>query len=170
MMVWGQENQRPCPHTIHQGQRGDVDQARTPAAAAASHHSAQPTFLFMGCDLDKGIPTMTSIAGVDPRTGTALPAVAEATSTNQVDAIVSAAAGATAELDLWGRHARAGMLDTMAEHIEDARRDLVATAESETGFTTVKLDAELTRSVYQLRFFGQVIRDGAYLEATIDPA
>ncbi len=62
------------------------------------------------------------------------------------------------------------MLENMAAAVEHHRQDLVATAASETGFTTAKLEGELTRAIYQLRFFGQVVRDGGYLEATIDPA
>jgi NADP-dependent aldehyde dehydrogenase len=113
---------------------------------------------------------MTSIAGVDPRTGTPLPPVAKTASSDQVDAIARGAASAAPELASWERTARAAMLDNMAAAVEHHRQDLVAAAASETGFTTTKLEGELTRTVYQLRFFGQVVREGGYLEATIDPA
>lgn len=113
---------------------------------------------------------MTSIAGVDPRTGTALPAVAESTTTSEVDRIVSAAAQLAPTFEGYGRERRAALLDVMADAIESDRDELVTTAATETGFGTAKLNGELTRAAYQFRFFGEVLREGGYLEATIDTA
>lgn len=113
---------------------------------------------------------MTYAAGVDPRTATPLPAVTEEASEQQVDIIAERAATAAAGLEAMGRHGRGELLDTMAEAVEHHRDELIEIAALETGFTTAKLDGELTRAAYQLRFFADVIRDGSYLEATIDRA
>jgi len=113
---------------------------------------------------------MTHVAGVDPRTATALPAVTDDTPDHQVDTIVEQAAAASAGLEDMGRHGRGEVLDAMAEAVEQHRDELVKSAALETGFATGKLDGELTRAAYQLRFFADVIRDGSYLEATIDRA
>ncbi len=113
---------------------------------------------------------MTYAAGVDPRTANPLPAVTEETSEQQVDNIAERAATACAGLEAMGRHGRGELLDTMADAVERHRDELVETAALETGFTTGKLEGELTRAGYQLRFFADVIRDGGYLEATIDRA
>ncbi|UNB52572.1 aldehyde dehydrogenase (NADP(+)) [Mycolicibacterium sp. YH-1] len=113
---------------------------------------------------------MTHVAGVDPRTATPLPAVTEETPDHQVDTIAEHAAAASAGLEAMGRDGRGELLDAMAEAVEQHRDELVRTAALETGFATAKLDGELTRAAYQLRFFADVIRDGSYLEATIDRA
>ncbi|MCV7226959.1 aldehyde dehydrogenase (NADP(+)) [Mycolicibacterium komossense] len=113
---------------------------------------------------------MTRIAGVDPRTAATLPAVVEATPDHQVDTIAEIAAAAAAGLEAMGRHGRGELLDAMADATERHRDELVKTAALETGFAVGKLDGELTRAVYQLRFFADVLRDGSYLEATIDRA
>lgn len=113
---------------------------------------------------------MTVVAGVDPRTGSPLPAVAEETTPAEVDRIAANAAAAASGLEALGRHGRADLLDRMAYAVETRRDELVRTASLETGFTITKLGAELTRAVFQLRFFGEVIREGSYLEATIDHA
>jgi NADP-dependent aldehyde dehydrogenase len=113
---------------------------------------------------------MTHVAGVDPRTATALPAVTEETTDREVDAIADHAAAASAALEAMGRHGRGELLDAMARAVEQHRDELIEAAALETGFATGKLDGELTRAAYQLRFFADLIRDGSYLEATIDHA
>ncbi|AQT81867.1 aldehyde dehydrogenase (NADP(+)) [Mycolicibacterium litorale] len=113
---------------------------------------------------------MTDVSGVDPRTATRLPVVTEATTDDQVDRIAEQSALASAALEAMGRVGRAALLDAMADAVERHRTRLVETAALETGFTTAKLEAELTRAAYQLRFFADVARDGSYLEATIDRA
>jgi NADP-dependent aldehyde dehydrogenase len=113
---------------------------------------------------------MTTVAGVDPRTATPLSPVAEETGDHEVDRISKRAAAAAEALEALGRAGRADMLAGMAAAVEARRAELVEVATRETGFTTAKLDGEVTRAAYQLRFFGDVLRDGGYLEATIDPA
>jgi NADP-dependent aldehyde dehydrogenase len=113
---------------------------------------------------------MTVVAGVDPRTAAPLPGVAEASTPEQVDGLARAAAAAADTLAALGRHHRADLLDGLADAVEDRRAELVDTASRETGFADAKLNAELTRACFQLRFFGEVLREGSYLEATIDPA
>ena len=113
---------------------------------------------------------MAPVAGVDPRTATPLPPVAEPTTAKGVNRIARDAADASRPLEMLGREPRAVLLEAMAAAIEKHREDLVAIASSETGFGTVKLDAELTRAAFQLRFFSGVLREGGYLEAAIDHA
>jgi len=69
-----------------------------------------------------------------------------------------------------GRAGRAEVLDTIAASLETSRTELVATAEAETGLGQGRLDSELTRAILQFRMFGDVLRDGGYLEAAIDHA
>ncbi len=113
---------------------------------------------------------MTAVAGVNPRTAAPLPAVTEESSPADVDATVSAAAQSATALVGLGRAGRARLLEAIADAVESSRADLVGIAATETGFTTTKLDGELTRAVFQFRFFAEVIREGGYLEAMIDTA
>ncbi|HKV18032.1 MAG TPA: aldehyde dehydrogenase family protein, partial [Mycobacterium sp.] len=113
---------------------------------------------------------MTAVAGFNPRTAESLPAVAEESTPSDVDAKATAAAQSASALVDAGRAGRAGLLKAIADAIESHRGALVSTAATETGFTTAKLDGELTRTVFQFRFFAEVVREGSYLEAMIDTA
>jgi NADP-dependent aldehyde dehydrogenase len=112
----------------------------------------------------------TMIAGHDPRTGAALPPVAEAMSTADVDRIAGAAADAFALIRHRDRTLRAELLRAIADQVEAHRTELVQTAMTETGFLQAKLDGELTRAAYQFRLFAEVVEEGSFLEVTIDPA
>ncbi len=113
---------------------------------------------------------MTAVAGIDPRTAQPLPAVAEESTPSDVDTIANGAARSAAALVDLGRAGRAQLLEAIADAVDASRSDLVGTAASETGFTTIKLDGELTRTVFQFRFFAEVIREGGYVEAMVDTA
>jgi NADP-dependent aldehyde dehydrogenase len=113
---------------------------------------------------------MTTVAGVDPRTATPLSPVAEETGNDEVNRVTERAAASAEALDALGRDGRAGLLAGMAAAVEAHRSELVDVATSETGFTTAKLDGEVTRAAHQFRFFADVLRDGGYLEAIIDTA
>jgi NADP-dependent aldehyde dehydrogenase len=69
-----------------------------------------------------------------------------------------------------GRGGRAAMVRAMADALEADRELLVETADRETALGPTRLNGELTRTTFQLRFFADVVDDGAYLEATIDHA
>lgn len=83
---------------------------------------------------------------------------------------VEAAAAASTALAAQSRYWRAGLLEALASALEAERAAIVAIAEAETGYSPDKLNAELTRTTFQLTFFAGVLREGSYLEATIDPA
>ncbi len=113
---------------------------------------------------------MTAVAGIDPRTAQRLPAVTEESTSADVERIASDAAKSAAALSGLDRARRAQFLDAIADAVEARRADLVSTAAAETGFPTAKLDGEVTRTAFQFGFFAEVIREGGYLEAMIDPA
>ena len=58
----------------------------------------------------------------------------------------------------------------MAEELEADAAILVALAHEETALPLARLEGELRRTAFQLRFFGDVILDGSFLDATIDHA
>ena len=62
------------------------------------------------------------------------------------------------------------MLRAMADALEADRETARRDADRETALGAPRLNGELTRTTFQLRFFADVIEDGAYLEAAIDHA
>ncbi|VFR56397.1 Ketoglutarate semialdehyde dehydrogenase [plant metagenome] len=65
---------------------------------------------------------------------------------------------------------RAQFLETIAQNILDLGDALPERAHLETGLPLARLQGERGRTVGQLRLFARVIRDGYFLDATIDPA
>jgi NADP-dependent aldehyde dehydrogenase len=106
----------------------------------------------------------------DPRTAKPVADVGLETSAADVSRLCERATDATAQLEALGRNGRAAMLRAMADALEADRTILVETADRETALGTPRLNGELTRTTFQLRFFADVIEDGGYLEATIDHA
>lgn len=111
---------------------------------------------------------MGDITSIDPRTGTAVETVATETTAAQAREICARSATATAALSALSITARATLLDAMANVLDEHRDRLVALADRESALGTARLDGELTRTANQLRLFAAVLRDGSYLEATID--
>ena len=112
----------------------------------------------------------TTLSTTDPRTGARTDSGIEPTSDEGVDAIVEIAVGAAEQLEQRDRAWRAGLLDTLADVLEERREQLVATAEAETGLTSARLNGELTRTTFQFRLFAEAVREGGYLEVAIDHA
>jgi NADP-dependent aldehyde dehydrogenase len=112
---------------------------------------------------------MTVVASTDPRTGMQSEVVAEETNPAEVDRLCAAAAEAAPWLESAGREFRAGLLRRMADALEARGDEVVALADRETGIGPTRLGGELKRTCYQLRLFADVLVEGSYLEATIDP-
>jgi NADP-dependent aldehyde dehydrogenase len=112
---------------------------------------------------------MSDVLSIDARTGEAV-SVYPITSAAELDTILDAAARATAGLDTLGRLGRARMLRAGATALEQARTTIVDAADRESALGRTRLDGELTRTWYQLRFFADVIEEGSYLELAIDHA
>lgn len=113
---------------------------------------------------------MTTVHSIDPRTHANVEAVAAETSAAEVATLVATAADAAPALESLGRAGRARMLRAMADALEDDRELLVRVTDRETALGTTRLDGELTRTTFQLRFFAEVVEDGEYVGATIDHA
>lgn len=65
---------------------------------------------------------------------------------------------------------RAALLDQLADVLDAAGDELVPLAARESRLPEARLVGELARTTGQLRFFGAVLRDGAWLDAVIDTA
>lgn len=84
--------------------------------------------------------------------------------------VLSAAANAHAVWSATPPADRAAVLDGVADALEEAVDSLVAAAMEETHLPEARLRGEVKRTAFQLRLFGTVLRDGAYLDARIDHA
>ena len=113
---------------------------------------------------------MTNVTTTDPRTAITTETGIAVTSDEHVAAITAAAANAFREMRARPREWRAALLRGLADCLEERRAELVLTAQSETGLAEQRLGGELTRTVFQLRLFAEVVLDGGYLEAIIDHA
>lgn len=111
---------------------------------------------------------MTSLAGIDPRTGAPVGEPIAVTSPKQLETLLSAAdrdrndcASATPE-------ARSGWLLSFAESLEARRTELVDAADLETALGRPRLNGELDRTIGQIRLFVDVLNDGSFLNVIID--
>ncbi|WP_158863955.1 aldehyde dehydrogenase family protein [Leifsonia sp. AG29] len=66
------------------------------------------------------------------------------------------------------RAERSRWLEALAASLEADRDELVALAARETHLAETRLTGEVARTAAQLRFFGAVVREGAYLEAVVE--
>lgn len=106
----------------------------------------------------------------NPATGESLePDFCEATS-REVDAALAAASEAftaTTQLDpRWP----AKLLDRAADRVMDLGDALFERAEAETALPRARLTSERVRTVNQLKLFAELVRDGSWVDATIDTA
>jgi len=65
---------------------------------------------------------------------------------------------------------RAKFLETIAERIMDIGPALIERASQESGLPAARIEGERGRTCNQLRLFAKVVRDGHFLEATLDSA
>jgi alpha-ketoglutaric semialdehyde dehydrogenase len=65
---------------------------------------------------------------------------------------------------------RAAFLESIADNIMALGDELIARGMAESGLPEARLQGERARTVGQLRLFARVVRDGLFLDATIDPA
>lgn len=108
--------------------------------------------------------------GFDPAAGRELsPQISEASAEDVVDACRLAAEAAEPFAALQPE-TRATFLETAAQAVLDIGDGLIETAMAETGLPRARLENERIRTVNQLRMFAAELRDGHWLDATIDPA
>jgi NADP-dependent aldehyde dehydrogenase len=113
---------------------------------------------------------MTTVSSTNPATGATIELAINESTTDEVNALARRASAAAP--DLAGRPLvwRAGMLRAMAGELEADATNLVAVAHDETALPLPRLEGELRRTAFQLRFFADVVEDGAFLDATVDHA
>ncbi len=114
--------------------------------------------------------TDDAVQGIDPRTGRPSGEPIPFTARDELDAIAASAAAAFEAWSATPAVGRAAALDLIADRLDEGADKLVEIADAETGLGAVRLTGEVTRTSNQLRLFGDVLRDGGYVEAIVSPA
>ncbi len=92
------------------------------------------------------------------------------TTTEQLESVLTAAAGAAVPMAASLPADRAGWIQAAADALDAAAGELVPIAISETGLPETRLTGEVARSSGQLRMFADVLAEGSLLELVIDTA
>jgi NADP-dependent aldehyde dehydrogenase len=110
------------------------------------------------------------VISVNPATGVERELSIEETTPAEVNALADRAASvalAYADQPLtW----RSNFLHAMADELESHSAALVEIANDETALGTPRLEGELRRTAFQLRFFADVVLDGSFLAVSVDHA
>lgn len=110
------------------------------------------------------------ITSSNPTTGDVTTLDLDETTAAQVAERCAAAAEATTTYAQRPLAWRADLLDAIAASLEADAATIIALADAETGLGEGRLTGELKRTCFQFRFFADVVRDGGFLEASIDHA
>jgi 2,5-dioxopentanoate dehydrogenase len=112
----------------------------------------------------------TPIHALNPSTGRELEPAYPYGDQSHVDAACSAAAAAFAVYRSTTAEQRARFLEAIAANIEATREDIIARAVAESGLPEARITGEVGRTTGQLRLFAEVLREGSWTGARIDPA
>jgi 2,5-dioxopentanoate dehydrogenase len=107
---------------------------------------------------------------INPASNEAIEPDFYAASSAELDQAVQAAAAAFADFRLRPPVQRAQLLETIASEIESLGDGLLQRCQAETGLPLARLQGERGRTCGQLRLFAQVVREGSWVDARIDPA
>jgi len=108
--------------------------------------------------------------GVDPTTGAHLEPVYHCASLADLNHAADLAEEAFVSYRKLSGHERGRFLRRIADGIEAIVPELVARANSETALPEARLKSESARTINQLRLFAQVVEEGSWVNARIDPA
>jgi NADP-dependent aldehyde dehydrogenase len=107
---------------------------------------------------------------VNPATGEHLEPAFQEAGAADVAAACELAANAFPELSESAPSVRARFLQSVANQIMGLGEALIERAVAETGLPRARLENERARTVGQLEFFADIVREGAWIDATIDQA
>lgn len=106
----------------------------------------------------------------DPLTGEVIGPVFISATAGEVSRAVVEAGRAFDVYRLKGREERAEFLERIADEIEALGDELLERCGAETRYPMIRLRAERQRTTDQLRFLAGVVREGSWVDATIDSA
>jgi len=129
--------------------------------------------MLLGQSILNGEPregTGEAFQGFDPANGTRLDPVYQSASAEDVDLAAGLADDAFAIYGKLAGSDKARFLRHIAAGIESIASELVGRAHLETALPKPRLQGEVSRTVNQLRLFAQVVEEGSWAMARIDPA
>ena len=124
--------------------------------------------MFIGARAVQG--SQGEVRAVNPETGETLEPAYRGATREQLDEACRLAWEAFDAYRATDPERRASFLERVAQNILDLGEELVARTIAESGLPRPRIEGERGRTVGQLRLFAQVVRDGRYVEARIDPA
>ncbi len=89
---------------------------------------------------------------------------------NEMNIVMKQSAAAFAAYRQTSDESKALFLETIAQHIEALGDALIEQASAETHLPTARLTGERGRTTMQLRMFAQMLREGSWVEASVDTA
>jgi NADP-dependent aldehyde dehydrogenase len=113
---------------------------------------------------------VTDVISINPSTGEVRALGIAESSDDEVLAATQRAAQALDDYSNRPLRWRAGLLRAIAEELESDAANLVSIANAETALPAARLEGELKRTAFQLRFFADVVTEGSFVSATIDHA
>ncbi len=123
--------------------------------------------ILIGARTHRGARTF---AAVDPATGAAIGPDFQEADAGHVEAACALAAEAFSKFRDLAPETRAAFLEAVADEIAALGDALVERAMRESGLPRARLEGERGRTIGQLRLFASVLRDGGWMDVTIDPA
>jgi NADP-dependent aldehyde dehydrogenase len=111
-----------------------------------------------------------TFAAINPATGQPIAPDFQETDAAQVEQACALAAQAFREVSELTPVARAEFLHCVGSEILAIGAGLIERAMAETGLPRARLEGERARTVGQLEFFANIVRDGGWIDATIDLA
>ena len=109
-------------------------------------------------------------SAVDPARGEPLPGLFHRASAEEVAAAARLASEAFSIFSQWSGGQRAGLMNRIAELLEANAEVIVERATLETALSAARLQGELARTCFQLRFYGEAAATGLCAGARIDHA
>jgi NADP-dependent aldehyde dehydrogenase len=111
-----------------------------------------------------------TFTAIDPATGAPLPPAFQEAGAADVAAACELAAEAFGSFSELAPAVRARFLECVGAEIMGLGDALIERAMAETGLPRARLEGERVRTVNQLAFFAGIVREGAWVDATIDSA
>ncbi|MBS0195976.1 MAG: aldehyde dehydrogenase (NADP(+)) [Planctomycetes bacterium] len=111
----------------------------------------------------------TTFHAFSPALNRPLPQAHRAATPDEVDSACLLAAEAFAPFMERSREDRAALLESIAANIAALGDSLLNTASEETGLSVPRLGSERDRTVFTLRHFAAIVRDGSWARPCIDP-
>ncbi len=129
--------------------------------------------MLQGYSIIDGKPRQSNGAefvGFETATGARLDPVYRSATAEDIDLAANLAGDASAVLSKLSGKEKARFLRHIADGIEAIKADIVARAHQETALPEARLQGEAARTINQLRLFAQVVEEGSWSMARIDPA